>query len=133
MFIKEPPNRVDFSNTTGAVIECTARGNPTPEIIWIRPDGSAVGDVPGLRQVCNSIQIFFLHYWKLKRTRFRFSYGYIGWKDSPQMAKCLRQALKQDYLNKQNNLFDLFVIARMFIVSLTCSGFSSIIRARSIR
>ncbi|KAK9507874.1 hypothetical protein O3M35_007643 [Rhynocoris fuscipes] len=51
MFIKEPPNRVDFSNTTGAVIECTARGNPTPEIIWIRSDGTAVGDVPGLRQV----------------------------------------------------------------------------------
>lgn len=51
MFVKEPSNRVDFSNTTGAVVECTARGNPTPEIIWIKPDGVAVGDVPGLRQV----------------------------------------------------------------------------------
>ena len=51
VFIREPPNRVDFSNTTGAVVECTARGNPQPEIIWIRSDGTAVGDVPGLRQV----------------------------------------------------------------------------------
>ncbi|VVC30731.1 Immunoglobulin subtype,Immunoglobulin-like domain,Immunoglobulin-like fold,Immunoglobulin subtype [Cinara cedri] len=51
MFIKEPENRVDFSNTTGAIVECTARGSPRPEIIWIRADGSAVGDVPGLRQV----------------------------------------------------------------------------------
>lgn len=62
MFIKEPPNRVDFSNTTGAVIECTARGNPTPEIIWIRPDGTAVGDVPGLRQVCNSMFFIFIYF-----------------------------------------------------------------------
>jgi hypothetical protein len=51
VYIKEPPNRVDFSNTTGAVVECAARGNPVPEIIWVRSDGTAVGDVPGLRQV----------------------------------------------------------------------------------
>lgn len=51
VYMKEPPNRVDFSNTTGAVVECAARGNPVPEIIWVRSDGTAVGDVPGLRQV----------------------------------------------------------------------------------
>lgn len=51
VFVKEPPNRVDFSNGTGAVVECQARGNPQPDIIWVRADGSAVGDVPGLRQV----------------------------------------------------------------------------------
>ena len=51
VFVKEPPNRVDFSNGTGAVIECEARGNPQPDIIWVRADGTAVGDVPGLRQV----------------------------------------------------------------------------------
>lgn len=49
--MKEPPNRVDFSNTTGATVECAARGSPTPDIIWVRADGTAVGDVPGLRQV----------------------------------------------------------------------------------
>lgn len=51
VFVKEPPNRVDFSNGTGAVVECQARGHPTPDIIWVRADGTAVGDVPGLRQV----------------------------------------------------------------------------------
>ncbi|CAB3223434.1 unnamed protein product [Arctia plantaginis] len=51
IFMKEPPNRIDFSNTTGATVECAARGSPTPDIIWVRADGSAVGDVPGLRQV----------------------------------------------------------------------------------
>lgn len=52
IFMKEPPNRVDFSNTTGAVVECAARGSPAPDVIWVRADGTAVGDVPGLRQVC---------------------------------------------------------------------------------
>ncbi|GAB0091586.1 Immunoglobulin-like domain [Sergentomyia squamirostris] len=51
VFLKEPTNRVDFSNSTGAVVECTATGNPPPEIIWVRSDGTAVGDVPGLRQI----------------------------------------------------------------------------------
>lgn len=51
VFVKEPPNRVDFSNGTGAEVECQARGNPQPNIIWVRADGTAVGDVPGLRQV----------------------------------------------------------------------------------
>ncbi|KAG6458279.1 hypothetical protein O3G_MSEX010787 [Manduca sexta] len=51
IFMKEPPNRVDFSNTTGATVECAARGSPAPDIIWVRADGTAVGDVPGLRQV----------------------------------------------------------------------------------
>lgn len=50
-FIKEPPNKIDFSNSTGATLECTVRGNPAPEIIWLRSDGTAVGEVPGLRQV----------------------------------------------------------------------------------
>lgn len=55
VFVKEPPNRVDFSNGTGAVVECQARGNPQPDIIWVRADGSAVGDVPGLRQVLSFV------------------------------------------------------------------------------
>jgi hypothetical protein len=52
--MKEPPSKVDFSNSTGAEIPCQARGNPQPEIIWLRADGTAVGDVPGLRQVKNA-------------------------------------------------------------------------------
>lgn len=59
VFVREPPNRVDFSNTTGAVVECSARGNPPPDIIWVRSDGTAVGDVPGLRQVLANGNLVF--------------------------------------------------------------------------
>lgn len=58
IFMKEPPNRVDFSNTTGAVVECAARGSPAPDVIWVRADGTAVGDVPGLRQVIIGVKLF---------------------------------------------------------------------------
>lgn len=62
IFMKEPPNRVDFSNTTGAVVECAARGSPTPDVIWVRADGTAVGDVPGLRQVTHLfINLYLKH------------------------------------------------------------------------
>lgn len=59
VFIKEPKNRIDFSNSTGSVVECRASGNPPPEIIWIRSDGTAVGDVPGLRQVLSNGNLVF--------------------------------------------------------------------------
>lgn len=51
VFIEEPPNQVDFSNTTGTEIVCQARGTPMPVITWTKTDGSVVKDVPGLRQV----------------------------------------------------------------------------------
>lgn len=35
VFIKEPLSRIDFSNSTGAVVECRATGNPPPELIWV--------------------------------------------------------------------------------------------------
>lgn len=56
VFTNEPLNKVDFSNSTGAVVECRASGLPPPEIIWVRSDGTAVGDVPGLRQVKLNLQ-----------------------------------------------------------------------------
>ncbi|XP_031640129.1 Down syndrome cell adhesion molecule-like protein Dscam2 isoform X18 [Contarinia nasturtii] len=59
VFLKEPINRIDFSNSTGAVVECRASGSPTPEIIWVRSDGTAVGDVPGLRQVLSNGNLVF--------------------------------------------------------------------------
>jgi hypothetical protein len=52
VFIQEPPNQVDFSNTTGTEIVCQARGTPMPHIIWVKGgNGEIVKDVPGLRQV----------------------------------------------------------------------------------
>lgn len=40
-------------------MECRASGNPPPEVIWIRSDGTAVGDVPGLRQVLSNGNLVF--------------------------------------------------------------------------
>ena len=51
VFIQEPPNQVDFSNTTGTEIICQSRGTPMPKIQWVKGDGTIVKDVPGLRQV----------------------------------------------------------------------------------
>jgi hypothetical protein len=59
VFIKEPDNRIDFSNSTGSVVECRANGLPPPEIIWVRSDGTAVGDVPGLRQILPNGNLVF--------------------------------------------------------------------------
>lgn len=59
VFIKEPDNRIDFSNSTGSVVECRANASPPPEIIWVRSDGTAVGDVPGLRQVLPNGNLVF--------------------------------------------------------------------------
>ncbi|XP_070503177.1 cell adhesion molecule Dscam1 isoform X23 [Chironomus tepperi] len=59
VFTKEPDNRIDFSNSTGSVVECRANGSPPPEIIWVRSDGTAVGDVPGLRQVLPNGNLVF--------------------------------------------------------------------------
>ena len=54
VFIQEPPNQVDFSNTTGMEVICQSRGTPLPRITWVRQDGHkwvVAEDVPGLRQV----------------------------------------------------------------------------------
>ncbi|KAG8187487.1 hypothetical protein JTE90_027212 [Oedothorax gibbosus] len=48
-FLHEPPNRHEFLNSSGAVIPCTAFGNPTPIVRWIHDDGTAASDIPGLR------------------------------------------------------------------------------------
>ena len=61
VFVQEPPNQVDFSNTTGAEIICQSRGTPLPRITWVKTDGTVIKDVPGLRQVfLKSFPVVFL-------------------------------------------------------------------------
>lgn len=48
-FIHEPPNRVQFSNSSGTAISCTADGRPPPIIRWVKHDGEILMDLPGLR------------------------------------------------------------------------------------
>lgn len=59
-FILEPPNQIDFSNTTGAIIECSAKGLPVPSVSWVQIDGTAAANVTGLRQSLPSGKLVFL-------------------------------------------------------------------------
>ncbi|PRD28254.1 UNVERIFIED_CONTAM: Dscam2 [Trichonephila clavipes] len=47
----EPDSKVEFMNSSGAAIACSSQGNPTPQITWIKKDGTTVSDVTGLRHV----------------------------------------------------------------------------------
>ncbi|GFT46851.1 down syndrome cell adhesion molecule-like protein Dscam2 [Nephila pilipes] len=48
-FQHEPANRVEFSNSSGTVIACSAEGRPPPLIRWVKHDGEVLQDLPGLR------------------------------------------------------------------------------------
>ncbi|CAN8004232.1 unnamed protein product, partial [Ixodes pacificus] len=47
--VLEPPTAMEFSSETGAVLPCSARGQPAPRITWEKKDGSPASAVPGLR------------------------------------------------------------------------------------
>lgn len=48
LFLHEPPHRVEFSNSSGGRVDCTAHGSPSPEVEWILADGSPVHQVNAL-------------------------------------------------------------------------------------
>ncbi|XP_057341455.1 cell adhesion molecule Dscam2 isoform X1 [Microplitis mediator] len=50
-FLIEPPSRIEFSNSSGAWLDCAASGSPTPNIDWSTADGLPAGDVLGVRRV----------------------------------------------------------------------------------
>ncbi|XP_067213974.1 cell adhesion molecule Dscam2 isoform X8 [Linepithema humile] len=50
-FMLEPPSRIEFSNSSGAWLDCTASGSPPPNIDWSTADGHTVNDVSGVRRV----------------------------------------------------------------------------------
>lgn len=50
-FVMEPPSRLDFSNSSGGWLDCSASGTPHPTIDWISMDSTSVGDVSGVRRV----------------------------------------------------------------------------------
>ncbi|XP_075215283.1 cell adhesion molecule Dscam2-like [Lycorma delicatula] len=51
VLLQEPPPTVDVSNSTGAMLTCTARGNPPPDIRWIDANDRDVTHIPLLREV----------------------------------------------------------------------------------
>lgn len=50
-FVMEPPPRLEFSNSSGGWLDCSASGSPQPTIDWLSADGTSVGDVGGVRRV----------------------------------------------------------------------------------
>lgn len=50
-FVMEPPSRLDFSNSSGGWLDCSASGTPHPTIDWISMDSTPIGDVSGVRRV----------------------------------------------------------------------------------
>lgn len=50
-FVMEPPTRLEFSNSSGGWLDCSASGSPQPSIDWLSVDGTSVGDVSGIRRV----------------------------------------------------------------------------------
>lgn len=47
----EPPARLDFSNSSGGWLDCSASGIPQPTIDWLSIDGTSIADVNGVRRV----------------------------------------------------------------------------------
>ncbi|XP_039485633.1 Down syndrome cell adhesion molecule-like protein Dscam2 isoform X7 [Drosophila santomea] len=50
-FVMEPPGRVEFSNSSGGWLDCSASGSPQPTVDWVHADGSAVTEIHGVRRV----------------------------------------------------------------------------------
>lgn len=50
-FLLEPPPRLEFSNSSGGWLDCSASGSPPPAVDWLSVDGSPVLDVHGVRRV----------------------------------------------------------------------------------
>jgi hypothetical protein len=59
MFASEPPSKVEFTNSSGGRVDCSARGNPTPNVEWLGPDNMAVTSIPGIRIVLSNGSIYF--------------------------------------------------------------------------
>ncbi|XP_068892720.1 cell adhesion molecule Dscam2 isoform X3 [Tenebrio molitor] len=57
-FVMEPPPRLEFSNSSGGWLDCSASGNPQPSIDWLSVDGTSVGDVVGIRKVLRNGTLF---------------------------------------------------------------------------
>uniref|UniRef100_T1JHN6 Ig-like domain-containing protein n=1 Tax=Strigamia maritima TaxID=126957 RepID=T1JHN6_STRMM len=58
-FVQEPPTSIDFSNNTGAKLDCVARGNPAPVVQWVLLDGKRVRNVGNVRHVFENGTLYF--------------------------------------------------------------------------
>ncbi|XP_046662354.1 Down syndrome cell adhesion molecule-like protein Dscam2 isoform X5 [Homalodisca vitripennis] len=59
-FLIEPPYKMEFSNSSGGRLDCTAHGSPPPNMEWIHGDGLPVTPIPELRLVYPNGSLVFL-------------------------------------------------------------------------
>ncbi|GFV26748.1 hypothetical protein TNCV_2904221 [Trichonephila clavipes] len=55
IFRNEPPSRIEFSNSSGTELRCSADGVPTQEYLGKTRDGIVTKDVPGL-ETCDLME-----------------------------------------------------------------------------
>jgi hypothetical protein len=49
LLVLEPPPRLEFSNSTGGRLDCSARGSPKPTVHWLLVDGTPASSISRLR------------------------------------------------------------------------------------
>ncbi|XP_076273021.1 Down syndrome cell adhesion molecule 2 isoform X3 [Rhynchophorus ferrugineus] len=59
-FVMEPPPRLEFSNSSGGWLDCSASGSPQPSIDWLSVDGTSVGDVSEVRRVLRNGTLYLM-------------------------------------------------------------------------
>lgn len=59
-FVMEPPPKLEFSNSSGGWLDCSATGIPQPTISWLTADGQLVGDITGVRRVLLNGTLFLM-------------------------------------------------------------------------
>ena len=77
IFISNPPSLVEFANTRGAFIACTAFARPAPVMRWETELGQSVKSVDNLLQVLPNNTLRFLPF---HSDQFRSSIHKIGYK-----------------------------------------------------
>nr|CAD7196341.1 unnamed protein product [Timema douglasi] len=51
VFLQEPPSWLEFSNTTGAMLSCSAHGSPPPDIRWMDAADKELPHIPRLSNI----------------------------------------------------------------------------------
>ncbi|XP_059473435.1 cell adhesion molecule Dscam2-like isoform X2 [Neocloeon triangulifer] len=59
VFIQEPPSSVDFSNSTGTILGCSALGNPPPTVTWLDASNRELPTVIRYREILSNGSLFF--------------------------------------------------------------------------
>ncbi|XP_075215282.1 cell adhesion molecule Dscam2-like [Lycorma delicatula] len=59
VFFQEPQQWVELSNSSGALLLCSAHGNPPPDIRWLDADDREVSHIPHLREVLHNGSLYF--------------------------------------------------------------------------